>query len=188
MRTPSPATVIATLALVVATTGTGIAATKINGRDILNHSITANKLSKGAVTARAVRDHAITKTELADGVSDPVVGPAGPKGDAGPAGPPGPPGPAGVIDPARLVVVAGGDGNLAPAGPAGDATLTAACPTGTFLIGGGYSDMGLAQKVYAISSGPALDGSQAWLVHARNDSALAQSTLWHAIAYCVVSP
>src|SRR3954462_13944337 len=107
MKTPSPATVIATLALVVATTGTGIAATKINGRDIKNYSITENKLAKNSVSGRAIRPASITTTDLADGVivNNTINAPAGPKGDAGADGTPG----IAVVDPSKIIIANGAD-------------------------------------------------------------------------------
>lgn len=181
MKTPSPALCVATLALIVATTGTGIAATKISGQSIRDHSIPASKLALHSVTAKQIKAHAVTKASLAGDVAvdDPTAGPAGPAGPQGPAGTPG------LIDPSRLIVAAGGDVNLVANGTA---TATASCPAGTFVIGGGYTDLGTDQKVYALSSGPATDGTQAWQVRAKNDTAgQNQSTLWHAVAYCVVA-
>lgn len=52
---PSPATVIAVIALFVAIGGTGYAATTINGKDIKNRSIAGKKLKNGAVAGKQVK-------------------------------------------------------------------------------------------------------------------------------------
>lgn len=52
---PSPATVIAVIALFVAIGGTSYAAVKINGKNIENRSIPGKKLKNGAVTGKQVK-------------------------------------------------------------------------------------------------------------------------------------
>jgi hypothetical protein len=53
---PSPAMVIASVALFVALGGTGYAVTELNGRDIDNRSISGKKLKKNTVTDKEVRE------------------------------------------------------------------------------------------------------------------------------------
>lgn len=130
MNKPTPALIVATLALAVALTGTAGAAGLIDGHSIRNHSITANKLAKGAVTAPAVRDHAITKSALADGVivNNTVIAPAGPAGKDGATGATGAPGAPGVnVSSVEQVIVSTTTGSA-----------VAACPVGKDIIGGGY--------------------------------------------------
>lgn len=182
MRTPSPATVIATLALVVATTGTSIAATKINGQSIKNHTITANKLAKGAVTARAVAPRAITPLALADGVivNNTINAPAGPKGDTGAAGANG----VAFVDPAKIITINGLDVTVSQNSTAHSDAI---CPDGTYVIGGGYNEMQSnppAQVVPTASKAVAINGNQGWSVVARNLGGFDQAASWHAIAYC----
>lgn len=97
MRTPSPATCIATLALVVATTGTSIAATKIDGHSIKAHSIPASALITHSLTNAQIKQHSLTKLALdpnAVTVVNNISAPQGPKGDQGAeiVGAPGAPG------------------------------------------------------------------------------------------------
>ena len=62
---PSPAMVVALIALVFAATGTGIAATgAITGADIQNGSITSADLATGAVTSSDIRNGTVTGTDL----------------------------------------------------------------------------------------------------------------------------
>src|SRR5713101_5145410 len=85
---PSPATVIASIALLVALSGTSYAAFAL-----APHSVGNLQLKTGAVNTRVLADHGIKAVDLAPGVT--VSGPAGPTGPAGAAGATGPAGPAG---------------------------------------------------------------------------------------------
>ena len=65
---PSPSMVVATIALVFAATGTGIAATgAITGVDITNGSITSADLATGAVTSADIATGAVTSADIATG-------------------------------------------------------------------------------------------------------------------------
>jgi hypothetical protein len=109
LRWASPATVIATLALLVALTGTGIAANaahqttcggryyhpaaachwpQFDGRDIYRHSLTGRNIKSGSLTAAV----------LARSVRASLRGATGPQGPQGPQGPPGPAGPGLLIN------------------------------------------------------------------------------------------
>ena len=91
MKKPSPALVVAALALAVATSGVaGAASGLINGSSIKPHSITSLQLAAGAVQAKNVSAHAITRQALASGVlaNNTGIGPAGATGQQGPAGRP----------------------------------------------------------------------------------------------------
>jgi hypothetical protein len=184
MTKPSPALIVATLALMVAATGTASATGLIDGHSIRNHSITANKLAKGAVTSRSVATHAITKLALADGVivNNTVIAPAGPKGDAGAAGANG----VAAVDPSKLIVVNGNDVTV-DVGTRVDSQAN--CPAGTYAVGGGYSEMqdGGNILVVATASQPLSNVNsslQGWDVVARNMGGANQTAAWHAIAYC----
>src|ERR687885_522023 len=84
-RRPSPALVIASLALVFALTGTGIAAVTALPRN----SVGTRQLRNNAVVSSKVRNHSLLARDFRAGQL-----PRGPIGPAGPAGPAGPPGPA----------------------------------------------------------------------------------------------
>jgi hypothetical protein len=118
MKRPSPAMIVACLALVVALGGTAAASSGlINGAQIKNHTIGPTKLTATAISY--LRGHS---------------GAVGPRGAAGPEGPAGP---AGGFDPAKVVYVAGPQTDLPANAAAGAQTLTATCPAGTKVIGGG---------------------------------------------------
>jgi hypothetical protein len=100
---PSPATVIATIALLVALAGTGYAAATLPRNSVGNAQLQSN-----AVTSSKVKDHSLLRVDFANGQV-----PAGPRGPVGPPGPPGAPG------------AAGARGATGPAGPAGGSGLWA---------------------------------------------------------------
>jgi hypothetical protein len=91
---PSAATVIASLALLVALGGTGVAAVAVT---LPNGSVGTAQLKKDAVTSAKVKDGSLLKTDFRAGQLP--AGPAGPTGPAGAAGPPGPAGSAGATGP-----------------------------------------------------------------------------------------
>ncbi|HXY80682.1 MAG TPA: hypothetical protein VEH55_04880 [Gaiellaceae bacterium] len=83
---PSPATVIASLALAVALGGTGYAALVLPA-----NSVGTAQLKNGAVTSLKVKSGSLLATNFKAGQLP--RGPAGPTGATGPIGPTGPPGP-----------------------------------------------------------------------------------------------
>src|SRR5262249_44394445 len=86
---PSPALVVASIALIVALGGTSYAALNLAPR-----SVTNSALATGAVNSRVIQNHTVNNAALASGVI--WQGPARPKG---PQGPPGVPGAAGAPGP-----------------------------------------------------------------------------------------
>src|ERR671935_1582731 len=93
---PSPALVIASVALFIALGGTGYAVTRlpansVTTRQVVNHSLLAVDFKRGQIPA----------------------GPQGPAGPAGPAGPQGPAGPAGGGAASKWALVRG-DGGVRP--------------------------------------------------------------------------
>lgn len=93
---PSPAIVIAMIALLVALAGTGYAATRLPV-----NSVGTLQLRNNAVTSPKVKDRSLLKVDFAAGQL--------PRGARGPAGAPGPPG------------APGAKGATGPAGPSGTA-------------------------------------------------------------------
>ncbi len=127
---PSPATVIATIALAVALAGTGYAAIRLPAHSVGTAqlkprsvgtaqlkpgsvgtaqlkpgSVGSPQLKKGSVTSAEVKDHSLDRVDFKAGQL-----PAGPRGQTGPPGVPGPRGATGPTGPT---------GPIGPAGPAG---------------------------------------------------------------------
>ncbi len=100
-RRPSPAMVVACLALLVALTGTSVAAVNQLGRNtvgplqIKNGAVTNPKIRNNAVTSAKVANRSLLRSDFAPGQLP--AGPTGPQGPVGPAGPAGAAGPAGTI-------------------------------------------------------------------------------------------
>jgi hypothetical protein len=116
VRRPSPALVIACLALAVALGGTGVAAVS---QLVPRNSVGTAQIRDNAVTRAKIRNNAINSAKVANRSLLAVdfarnqlpAGPAGPQGEAGPAGPAGPVGPAGSVT--RLTAVVNSSGSLA---------------------------------------------------------------------------
>lgn len=119
IRRPSPAMVVACLALLVALGGTSIAAVS---QLVPRNSVGTQQLKASAVTAAKLRNNSVNSAKVANRslrAVDFAVGqiPAGPTGPQGPPGPQGTPGPAGPAGPAgsvtRLTAVVNASGSLA---------------------------------------------------------------------------
>jgi hypothetical protein len=114
IRRPSPALVVASIALFVALSGTGVATISQLARGsvgtpqlqngavttpkIRNAAVTGAKVRNNSITSAHVRNRSLTRLDFAPGqLPAGPTGPQGPAGPAGAAGPAGPAGPAGVI-------------------------------------------------------------------------------------------
>jgi hypothetical protein len=101
LRRPSPAMIVACLALLVALGGTSVAAVSQLARNsvgtpqLRNSSVTNVKVSNNAINSAKVAPRSLLRSDFAAGQLP--AGPVGPQGPAGPAGAAGPAGPAGAI-------------------------------------------------------------------------------------------
>ncbi|MGD9694721.1 MAG: hypothetical protein AB7V42_03555 [Thermoleophilia bacterium] len=130
---PSPATIIATIALVAATTGVGYAAGTIGSAQIADNSI----------RSKDIRDGTIRRVDLSNATVRSLrgaQGPAGPAGARGPQGAPGAPGQTGAQGPQGAPGISGYRRvevfKTIPAG-ATSIVVSASCPEGTRIVGGG---------------------------------------------------
>ena len=154
---PSPAMVVACIALIVALGGTSVAAVdaiapnSIGPAQIKANAVSTSELKNGAVTNPKLRNNAVTGAKVQNQsltAADFVAGslPRGPAGPAGPAGAAGPAGPAGTIGPITVrqgtVVVAGGSGAAVQDGAYTTGTVSVSCNPGEKAIsaGTGWSD------------------------------------------------
>ncbi len=109
LRRPSPAMVVACLALLVALGGTSIAAvnalprSSVGTLQLKNGAVTNAKVANNAVTGAKVRNRSLLRADFAPGQLP--AGPVGPQGPAGPAGAAGPAGPAGAAGTVGAVTV-----------------------------------------------------------------------------------
>ena len=80
-RRPSPALIISSLALVVATGGTSYAAVMITGKDIKNNTVTSKDVRNNTIKSKDVKNKSLRAKDFRTG--DLPQGPAGPAGPAG---------------------------------------------------------------------------------------------------------
>jgi hypothetical protein len=144
-KPPSPAMVVACIALLVALAGTGAAAVSALPR----MSVGTAQLKPNAVTSAKVKNFSLLRSDFRRGQI-----PAGPTGARGPQGPPGPAGTAGVAALERRDV-------LTPTSSANVKTISAVCPTGKKVIGGGARVTGTgASRVSINEAFPDSDGTK----------------------------
>lgn len=105
-RRPSPAMVVACVALLVALGGTSVAAVSQLARNSVGPAqlqfgaVTNPKIRSNAVTSAKVRNRSLLRADFAPGQLP--AGPTGPQGPAGPPGSAGAAGPAGVVGPITI--------------------------------------------------------------------------------------
>ena len=137
---PSPATVIASIALLVALAGTGYAATSLPRNSVGNA-----QLQNNAVTSSKVKDHTLLRADFANGqLQRGAVGAPGPPGAQGARGPTGAAGPSGTA--ATKWAFVGKDGNVIASSPGVSVLST----TGQY-----YVNFGASVDGHAIVTSPA---------------------------------
>src|SRR5690348_4225077 len=147
----SPGTVLGVIAVMLAMTGSAVAAAKITGAQIKD----------GTVTGKDIKNDSLTLSDLSAGAVNDLAGTPGP---AGPQGPAGPPGATVQASPqtsklTRVQVTYASLGNSFSGG-------AATCPNGSRVVSGGFlHDVPDAGEVFA--SGGAADGTS-WIVGAYN--------------------
>jgi Collagen triple helix repeat (20 copies) len=129
IRKPSPAMLVAFIALVVSLGGTSYAALSIPAGSVGSKELKRNSVSSPKVRAGSLllSDFRSSQRALLQGPTGPQAsagpqGPAGPAGSGGPAGPPGPQGPpgdTGATGPTGPVGVSGPTGPVGVTGPTG---------------------------------------------------------------------
>lgn len=142
LRIPSPALVVACLALLVALGGTSVAAVSQLARGSVGTpqlragAVTNAKIANNAVTSAKVRNRSLLRVDFAPGqLPAGPVGPQGPQGPPGPQGPAGPPGVVGAIT-VRTASVAIAD---PPTGGFGKQRVTRQCEANERAISAGTS-------------------------------------------------
>ena len=142
-RRPSPAMVVACLALLVALGGTSIAAVSqlvprnsVGPVQLRNGAVTNPKLRNNAVNSAKVANRSLLRSDFAPGQLP--AGPTGPQGPPGPAGAAGAAGPAGTIG---AITVRNAtvpiDNSAPPDGNFVTRPATALCAAGELAISGG---------------------------------------------------
>jgi hypothetical protein len=203
LRRPSPAMVVACIALLVALGGTSVAAVSQLARNsvgtpqIRNAAVTTPKLRTGAVTNPKLRNNAVTSAKVRNrsllrvdfAPGQLPAGPTGPQGPAGAAGPAGPAGPAGVIGAITVrtqsTTIAGGTANNAIPNTA---RVTALCQGNERAISGGtsWSDDNADLALYTQELEPQLNPQNqvvGFLGVGSNDSGQSSTFTVHTLCY-----
>jgi hypothetical protein len=134
LKRPSPALVLACIALGVALGGTSVAAVSqlprnsVGTAQLRNGAVTNAKLRNNVVTSAKVANRSLVRADFAPGQLP--AGPTGPQGPAGATGAAGPAGPPGVSQIERVETTS-------PSNSAVTRSVSQACPTGKRLLGGG---------------------------------------------------
>jgi hypothetical protein len=193
LRRPSPAMVVACLALTVALGGTSVAAVSqlarnsVGPRQLQTGAVTNPKIRNNAVNSSKVAPRSLLRSDFAPGQLP--AGPIGPQGPAGPAGPAGAAGPAGVIGAITVrtnsVSV---DGGTAHNGEYNSARVTITCQGNERAISGGtsWSDDAAGRELMTGELEPQLNAQNqvvGFLGVGLNDSGNASTFTVHALCY-----
>lgn len=164
---PTPAMVVAIVALMVALGGTSYAAIKLP-----KNSVGTKQLKKRAVTSSKVKDSSLLKKDFAKGQLP--AGPQGPGGPQGPAGRNGANGPAGTNGATRVTV-------RTAAGDATDASVS--CVPGERATGGGGEQPG-SGYIYQSQPTPSTGTPTGWVVAAADPSGATTTGTLTAYVVC----
>ena len=193
-RRPSPAMIVACIALLVSLGGTSVAAVS---QLVPRNSVGTAQLRVGAVTNAKVRNNAITSAKVQNrsllrGDFAPgqlPAGPTGPQGPAGPAGPAGAAGPAGVIGAITVRSASISIDNSTPTnGLYATREVQALCSSGELSISGGtgWSDSNNDLELFTGRLTPVLNATNqviGWRASGGNDSGQSSTFTVYALCY-----
>ena len=162
LRRPSPAMVVACIALLVALSGTGLAAVavlpsnSVGTPQIKNNAVTNVKLGGNAVTGGKVKNGSLLNADFAAGQLP--AGPAGPKGDQGDKGETGAQGVLGAVTVRTAQVTI--DGGIAQNGAYSTRAVSRNCDSDEKAIsaGTGWSDDVNDLELVTVAMKPLLNG------------------------------
>jgi hypothetical protein len=163
---PSPAMVVACIALLVALTGTSFAAVNalapnsVGPAQLRTGAVTNVKLRNNAVTSVKVANRSLLRSDFAPGQLP--AGPVGPQGPPGPAGAAGPAGPAGTIGAIAVrSSTVSVDGGTEENGAYNTGETQALCASGELAISGGsgWSDSNAGLELWTGRLTPVLNAT-----------------------------
>ena len=172
LRRPSPAMVVACVALVVALGGTSYATvlqvprSSVGTAQLKTGAVTTKKIAPNAITAAKVRNGSLLKADFRAGQLP--AGPTGPQGPAGPAGTPG-------LSAVERVETSSPNNSATPK------VVEIACPAGKRLMGGGARVNGGSPKVALSASFP--DNDNVYRARAAETDAFIPS--WSVTVYAI---
>ncbi|MDH5333777.1 MAG: hypothetical protein OEW65_07840 [Thermoleophilia bacterium] len=185
---PSPAMVVACLALLVALGGTSLATVSAV---LPKNSVGTPQLKKGAVGTAKLKNGAVTSAKVKNGSLLAVDFKPGqlPGGSAGAQGPQGPPGPQGEKGPKGDAGAPGLSGaqyvmNATSNAWSSQKIVDAVCPAGKKVVGGGFTTDGTGEKYAKVTYSAPWQDLTYWRVIARwQDGVFPQG--WQLVAYAV---
>jgi hypothetical protein len=133
MKRPSPALVLACIAVFLAATGGAVAGVQINGKQIKD----------GSITGKDIKNDSLTGTDI----KGDTRGPEGPRGPQGPPGAQGPQGPAGGLAASSAGVAVTYRSAEATIAPEDFKPVVATCPAGQAPVGGSYTSLPYGVRV-----------------------------------------
>jgi len=179
-KLPSPGTVLASGALVVALGGTSIAAVSavprasVGTAELKNGAVTTAKIRNGQVTSADLADGSVTSADVRNGTLGRVDFRPG-QLPHGPTGPQGPAGPAGLSGREQLA-------SETPLTAVGPKNLTVTCSAGKKVLGGGVEISGAGRnRVTVVENKPS--GDNAWEGEAFE--AVATSSPWKLVVHAI---
>ena len=179
-KLPSPAAVLASVALLVALGGTSVAAVvtvpraSVGTAELRNGAVTAAKIRNGNVTSADIGDGSVSSADVRNGSLRRVDFRAGqiPHGPTGPQGPPGAPGVSGREQIASET----------PLTSTSPKNLSATCPSGKKVLGGGVEISGAGRaRVTAVENKP--NGDSAWEGEAFE--AVSTNATWKLVVHAI---
>jgi hypothetical protein len=179
LRHPSPALVIACIALGIALGGTGYATVlqvpknSVGTAQLKRSAVTNGKIAPSAVSSAKVQNRSLLRVDFAAGQLP--AGPTGPAGPAGPAGAAGPPG----LSAVERIDTSSANNTTSPK----SAFLT--CPAGKRLIGGGARVNGGSPDTAILQSFP--DNDNIWRATAAETDTIAGSWSLTVFAICATT-
>lgn len=187
---PSPALVVACLALFVALGGSAYAAVALSPNSVgtvqlKNRAVTSAKLANGSVGAANVKAGSLLARDFKAGqLPAGSEGPQGATGAQGPQGATGAQGPQGVAGPQGSAGISGYQVITATSATntTTSKTVVANCPTGEEVLGGGISPESLTDTLAADNSYPDNNNTQ-WFVSATDLSG--SPSPWTLVGYAI---
>jgi hypothetical protein len=189
VRSLSPATVIASIALFVSLSGSAMAGILITGANVKNGTLTGVDVKNESLGTVDVRNGSLLPIDFKPGKL-----PAGPQGPAGPAGPAGGQGPAGPAGPSGVSGYQVVSASRTVNGPFGAVSLTttATCPQGKVVVGGagfvqlydnqGFVGLGDVTGLQVVAGDPT---PRSWYVNVEKPAAAVTTAVVTARAFCM---
>jgi len=189
-RRPSPAMIVAVVALVSSLTGGAVAATLITSGDIAKNAVKSKHIANGKVKNKDLKDNTIKTSKVRNGsllsedfqAGQLPAGEQGPKGDKGDTGDPGDPGADGADGATGPPGISGLERIVAPSAlTSSDKTVTATCPGDKKVVGTGGEINGAANDV-ALRWITPVNGTPPTQVSVRAEEIVATGDTWRVFA------